>query len=63
MSGGTFTGATYAVAEVSSQNADVNISGGQFAGTKAAIIKSSTSNATIAISGGSFSQSVREKIP
>ena len=55
VSGGTFTGATYAVAEVSSQNAIVNISGGQFAGTKAAIIKSSTSNATIAVSGGTFS--------
>ena len=55
VSGGTFTGATYAVAEVSSQNAIVNISGGQFAGTKAAIIKSSTSYATIAISGGKFS--------
>ena len=55
VSGGTFTGATYAVAEVSSQNAIVNISGGQFAGTKAAIIKSSTSNATIAISSGKFS--------
>ena len=55
VSGGTFTGATYAVAEVSRQNAIVNISGGQFAGTKAAIIKSSTSNATIAISGGTFS--------
>ena len=55
VSGGTFTGATYAVAEVSSQKAIVNISGGQFAGTKAAIIKSSTSNATIAISGGTFS--------
>ena len=55
VSGGTFTGATYAVDEVSSQNAAVNISGGQFAGTKAAIVKSSTSNATIAISGGLFS--------
>ena len=60
VSGGTFTGATYAVDEVSSQNAIVNISGGQFAGTKAAIIKSSTSNATIAISGGSFSQPVKK---
>ena len=60
VSGGTFTGATYAVAEVSSQNAIVNISGGQFAGTKAAIIKSRTSNATIAISGGSFSQPVKK---
>ena len=60
VSGGTFTGATYAVAEVSSQNAIVNISGGQFAGTKAAIIKRRTSNATIAISGGSFSQPVKK---
>lgn len=60
VSGGTFTGATYAVAEVSRQNAIVNISGGQFAGTKAAIIKSGTSNATIAISGGSFSQPVKK---
>lgn len=54
VSGGTFTGATYAVADVSSENADVTISGGQFAGTKAAIVKSSTSKATIAISGGYF---------
>ena len=54
VSGGTFTGATYAVADVSSENADVTISGGQFAGTKAAIVKSSTSKATIAITGGYF---------
>ena len=55
VSGGTFTGATYAVADVSIENADVTISGGQFAGTKAAIVKSSTSKATIAVSGGKFS--------
>lgn len=55
VSGGTFTGATYAVADVSSENADVTISGGQFAGTKAAIVKRSTSKATIAVSGGKFS--------
>ena len=55
VSGGTFTGATYAVADVSSENADVTISGGQFAGTKAAIVKSCTSKATIAVSGGKFS--------
>ena len=55
VSGGTFTGATYAVADVSSENADGTISGGQFAGTKAAIVKSSTSKATIAVSGGKFS--------
>ena len=55
VSGGTFTGATYAVADVSTQSATVNISNGQFAGTKAAIVKSSTSKATIAVSGGKFS--------
>ena len=55
VSGGTFTGATYAVADVSSENADVTISGGQFAGTKAAIVKSSDSKATITVTGGLFS--------
>ncbi len=54
VSGGTFTGATYAVADVSSAKAVVTISNGQFAGTKAAIIKSSSSNANISISGGVF---------
>lgn len=54
VSGGTFTGATYAVADVSSENAAVTISGGQFAGTKAAIVKSSDSKATITITGGYF---------
>ena len=63
VSGGTFTGATYAVAEVSSQNAAVNISGGQFAGTKAAIVKSSTSNATITITGGLFSSNPNAYVP
>lgn len=55
VSGGTFTGATYAVADVSSQNATVNISDGKFAGTKAAIVKSRSSKASISISGGLFS--------
>lgn len=39
VSGGTFTGATYAVAEVSSQNAIVNISGGQFAGQRLRLLR------------------------
>ena len=55
VSGGTFTGATYAVADVSSQNATVNISDGKFAVTKAAIVKSRSSKASICISGGDFS--------
>ena len=55
VSGGTFTGATYAVADVSSQNATVTISDGKFAGTKAAIVKSRSSKASISISGGDFS--------
>ena len=63
VSGGTFTGATYAVADVSSENPVVTISGGQFAGTKAAIVKSSTSNATIAISGGLFSSNPSAYVP
>lgn len=63
VSGGTFTGATYAVADVSSENPVVTISGGQFAGTKAAIVKSSTSNATIAISGGLFSSNPNAYVP
>ena len=54
VSGGTFTGATYAVADVSTEHATVKISNGQFAGTKAAIIKGSKSNATITITGGDF---------
>lgn len=55
VSGGTFTGATYAVADVSRQNATVTISGGHFTGTKAAIIKGSASKATITVTGGTFS--------
>ena len=55
VSGGTFTGATYAVADVSSEPAVVTISDGKFAGTKAAIVKSRSSKASISISGGDFS--------
>ena len=58
VSGGTFTGATYAVADVSTQNAAVNISGGQFTGTTAAILKGAASNATISLTGGTFSSDV-----
>lgn len=54
VSGGTFTGATYAIVDVSSQSPAVNISGGQFAGTKAAIARSTSSNAQIFVTGGYF---------
>ncbi len=54
VSGGTFTGATYAIVDVSSQSPAVNISGGQFAGTKAAIARSTSSNAQISVTGGYF---------
>lgn len=55
VTGGTFEGADYAIADVSSQPADVNISGGCFSGAKGAIVKGTNSNATISISGGTFS--------
>lgn len=54
VSGGTFTGATYAIVDVSSLSSAVNISGGQFAGTKAAIARSTSSNAQISVTGGYF---------
>lgn len=55
VTGGIFEGANYAIADVSSQPAIVNISGGCFSGAKGAIVKGTNSNATISISGGTFS--------
>ena len=60
VTGGIFEGADYAIADVSSRPAIVNISGGCFSGAKGAIVKGTNSNATISnatisISGGTFS--------
>ena len=55
VTGGIFEGADYAITDVSSQPAIVNISGGCFSGAKGAIVKGTNSNATISISGGTFS--------
>lgn len=55
VTGGIFEGADYAIADVSSQPAIVNISGGCFSGAKGAIVKGTNSNAKISISGGTFS--------
>lgn len=55
VTGGIFEGADYAIADVSSRSAIVNISGGCFSGAKGAIVKGTNSNATISISGGTFS--------
>lgn len=55
VTGGIFEGADYAIADVSSQPAIVNISGGCFSGAKGAIVKGTNSNARISISGGTFS--------
>lgn len=55
VTGGIFEGADYAIADVSSQPAIVNISGGCFSGAKGAIVKGTNSNATISISGSTFS--------
>lgn len=59
VTGGTFEGADYAIADVSSQPAVVNISGGSFSGAKGAIVKGTNSNAIISISGGVFDSDVQ----
>ena len=63
VTGGIFEGADYAIADVSSQTAVVNISGGSFSGAKGAIVKGTNSNAIsnaiISISGGVFDSNVQ----
>lgn len=63
VTGGIFEGADYAIADVSSQPAAVNISGGSFSGAKGAIVKGTNSNAIsnaiISISGGVFDSNVQ----
>ena len=58
VTGGIFEGADYAIADVSSQTAVVNISGGSFSGAKGAV-KGTNSNAIISISGGVFDSNVQ----
>lgn len=58
VTGGIFEGADYAIADVSSQTAVVNISGGSFSGAKGAV-KGTNSNARISISGGVFDSNVQ----
>lgn len=58
VTGGIFEGADYAIADVSSQPAAVNISGGSFSGAKGAV-KGTNSNAIISISGGVFDSNVQ----
>lgn len=58
VTGGIFEGADYAIADVSSQTAVVNISGGSFSGAKGAV-KGTNSNAIISISGGVFDSDVQ----
>ena len=57
VTGGIFEGADYAIADVSSQPAVVNISGGSFSGAKVQL--STNSNAIISISGGVFDSNVQ----
>lgn len=59
VTGGIFEGADYAIADVSSQPAIVNIFGGCFSGAKGAIVKGTNSNAIISISGGVFDSDVQ----
>lgn len=58
VTGGIFEGADYAIADVSSLTAVVNISGGSFSGAKGAV-KGINSNARISISGGVFDSNVQ----
>lgn len=58
VTGGIFEGADYAIDDVSSQTAVVNIFGGSFSGAKGAI-KGTNSNARISISGGVFDSNVQ----
>lgn len=58
VTGGIFEGADYAIADVSSQTAVVNIFGGSFSGAKGAV-KGTNSNAIISISGGVFDSNVQ----
>ena len=58
VTGGIFEGADYAIADVSSQTAVVNISGCSFSGAKGAV-KGTNSNAIISISGGVFDSNVQ----
>ena len=59
VTGGIFEDANYAIADVSSQPAVVNISGGSFSGAKGAIVKGRNSKAIISISGGVFDSNVQ----
>lgn len=59
VTGGIFEGADYAIADVSSQPAIVNISGGCFSGAEGAIVKGTNSKAKISISGGVFDSDVQ----
>lgn len=62
ITGGTFTGADYAVWDRSSlSTAKVAISGGNFSGKIAAVHKSEGSDGNIAISGGTFNTRVDRK--
>ena len=58
ITGGTFSGATYAVRDRSSQPAQIEISGGSFSSKQVSISKTATSAATISIIGGTFSSDV-----
>ena len=58
ITGGTFSGATYAVCDRSIQPAQIEISGGSFSSKQDSISKNGTSAATISITAGTFSSNV-----
>ena len=63
VTGGMFTGAAFAIADISVQNPEIKISGGTFEGTSGPIGTSSGSNASISITGGTFSADVSKYVP
>ncbi len=62
ISGGTFTGADFAVADVSSVGGKITISNGTFIGSSGAIGISSGHTGVFSISGGTFSSNVSEYV-
>ena len=60
ISGGTFSGADFAVADVSSVGGKITISKGSFLGTKGAIGVTKGHTGVISISGGTFSSDVSQ---
>ena len=63
ITGGTFNGADFAVADVSDTCGSINISGGNFTGNNGALGVTENHQADISITGGTFSSNVSDYVP